>query len=129
MAYKIIKGICIVIIILVVIIGGFFTFVLFGKEKVKKVKIGDINISSTPNGTYTGSFDGYRWTNTVKVTVADHKITDIEVIKPQVFAKAETINELKNKVISSQNLQVDTVTGATVDSKAFLKAIENALKQ
>jgi uncharacterized protein with FMN-binding domain len=30
-------------------------------------------------------------------------------------------------VIDEQSLQVDAVTGATITSKAFLKAIENAL--
>jgi major membrane immunogen (membrane-anchored lipoprotein) len=31
------------------------------------------------------------------------------------------------RVIREQSLQVDTISGATLTSKAFLKAIENAL--
>jgi len=30
------------------------------------------------------------------------------------------------EVIAGQRLQVDTVSGATADSKTFLKAVENA---
>ncbi|WP_423055650.1 FMN-binding protein [Acetobacterium carbinolicum] len=34
-----------------------------------------------------------------------------------------------NQVIKIQNTTVDTVSGATVTSKAYLKSIENALTQ
>lgn len=36
-------------------------------------------------------------------------------------------DELFSDVIKSQNTTVDTISGATVTSKAYLKSIENAL--
>ena len=36
-------------------------------------------------------------------------------------------DELTSRIIEQQTLKVDVVTGATVSSKAFLKAVENAL--
>jgi uncharacterized protein with FMN-binding domain len=82
-----------------------------------------------PDGTYTGSFSGGRWSNTVKVTVRDHKITDIKIVKDIEFKSAKVPSELFQRVEQAQSLQVDTVTGATVTSKAYLKAIENALNK
>lgn len=39
-------------------------------------------------------------------------------------------NERKGEVqIEAQSLQVDTVSGATLTSKAYLKSVENALMQ
>ena len=43
--------------------------------------------------------------------------------------KGLTINNLFDEVIKSQSLQVDVISGATLTSKAHLKAVENALEQ
>lgn len=43
--------------------------------------------------------------------------------------KGITINHLFDEVIKSQTLQVDVISGATLTSKAHLKALEDALKQ
>mgnify|MGYP000889768326 CR=1 FL=1 len=80
------------------------------------------------NGAYIGSYQGFRWSNTVEVTVKDNKITDIVVLKPQLFAKQETIDTITQRIISAQSTDVDLVSGATADCKAYIKAIENALK-
>jgi uncharacterized protein with FMN-binding domain len=37
--------------------------------------------------------------------------------------------ELYDRVIQAQSLQVDTISSATLTSKAYLKAVENALVQ
>ncbi|WP_368487958.1 FMN-binding protein [Clostridium sp. BJN0013] len=39
------------------------------------------------------------------------------------------MEDLFQKVIELQSLQVDIISGATLTSKAHLKALENALKQ
>jgi uncharacterized protein with FMN-binding domain len=36
---------------------------------------------------------------------------------------------LYSRVIAQQSLQVDTISGATLTSKAYLQAVENALVQ
>jgi uncharacterized protein with FMN-binding domain len=37
--------------------------------------------------------------------------------------------KLFDRVIEAQSLQVDAISGATLTSKAYLKAVENALEQ
>ena len=46
-----------------------------------------------------------------------------------VFEKLEVSRELFNKVIKTQDTNVDIISGATVPSKAYLKSIENALSK
>lgn len=97
------------------------------KNIIKNIRIDKVDLSKVSNGTYNGSFDALEVGAQVKVTVDNHKITDIKIIhhKNVRGQKAEVIPE---RVISAQSLQVDTVSGATNSSKVILKAIDNALK-
>ncbi len=58
------------------------------------------------------------------------KITDIKLLSSSDPAKSNMQPEmLYDKVIEAQSLQVDTISGATLTSKAYLKAVEIALVQ
>ena len=102
-------------------------FVLLGKEKTIAAPLSGVSLDSVADGTYEGSYRAFRWSNTVSVTVKDHRIVAIEQIKPQVLATPETISSLIDSVLAAQNTNVDTVSGATADTKAFLSAVEDAL--
>lgn len=85
--------------------------------------------SAYKDGTYTGSGTGYRGTTTVKVVVKSGKITSITVVSyeddQQWFERAAdtVISEIK----SSQNVDVDTVSGATFSSNSIRAAVADAL--
>lgn len=96
-----------------------------GLSEGAKVMLQGIDLSSVSDGSYTGTYDFKRWTNTVIVTVKDHEIIRI-ASESNVFGD-KLANELTDRVIVAQNTRVDAVSGATVSSKAYLKAIENAL--
>lgn len=125
---RFLKVILIVVGILAVVAGSLAAFVLLGKSQTLDQSVGTISLNEKADGTYDGSYSGFRWSNEVKVQVADHRIVDIQVAKPQVFATTQTIDAIKQRVLDAQSLDVDVISGATVDSKAFLKAVENALK-
>lgn len=114
--------------IVIVLIIAFTVFMNWGQQKVTATRLHYINLSDIRDGNYVGTFNGYRWTNTVKVSVSNHRITDISVVKGQMFRVKEVEDELFSNVITAQSVEVDTVGGATVSSKALLKAIENALE-
>ena len=103
------------------------SFLMMGQGMIKGMSIGNISVADIPDGTYTGSFDGYRWSNTLQVTLHAGQITDIEIIKDQSVAVPDVSGKLFDSIKEKQSLQVDAVTGATVSGKAYLKAIENAL--
>jgi len=116
-----------IVIVLVIISGIAVMFMTKGMGAVKKVELKELNLSGIPDGTYEGHFDGARWTNTLKVTVADEKITAITIISPPSYVEDDFSNKLINSVLAKQSLDIDVVSGATVTTKAMLKAIENAL--
>lgn len=123
------RGLFFIAILLILIIMGFSAFLLLGKDKTLQLATGETPLPVVEDGVYIGSYQGFRWSNTVEVTVKDHKIIGIRTLKPQVFAKIETIDTMTERILSAQSTEVDTVSGATADSKAYLKAVENALKQ
>jgi predicted outer membrane repeat protein len=81
------------------------------------------------DGEYEGSATGYSGTTKVKVTVADGKITAVDIVShgdtTSYFERAKSVI---TKVIDSQSTDVDTVSGATYSSYGILNAINNALE-
>jgi len=118
----------IIISVVAVVIVGFLIFILGGMKQVKDLSVGNVDLSQVKDGTYTGVFKGYRWSNKVEVTVNNHQITGLKIVKDVRFPVGEVSKTLFERILQKQSLQVDTVTKATVNSKAYLKAVENALK-
>jgi len=97
-----------------------------GMQKTRTLTIQGVDMSQVQDGTYTATYQGFRFTNIVEVAVEDHQIVSINIIKTQREELSET---LKNEVIEAQSPVIDMVSGATLDQNAFLKAVENALTQ
>jgi len=110
--------------VLLVFLIGMFLVLTDGLTEGKNVTLNGINLTNIPDGSYTGAYAFKRWTNTVVVHVTGNKITTIDIDKE--LAGADS-NEIFRRVIEAQDTKVDAVSGATVTSKAYLKAIENAL--
>ena len=81
------------------------------------------------DGVYTGSGQGYKGTVNVTVTVEDGGITDITVDSyrddGKYFSKAKS--GVISQIISAQDTDVSTVSGATFSSRGIIEAVENAL--
>jgi uncharacterized protein with FMN-binding domain len=112
---------------LLVFIAAIMIFAFLGLRETKELEIRGVDLTGIADGEYTGSYDGYRWKNTVIVTVENHVIIHIERVKGPV-GREEIALALTKAVLAAQSPDVDAVTGATADSKAFLKAVENALQ-
>ena len=123
---KFLKIILFIVIILVLTIGGASFLISRGLDSGKDMAINHIDTSQFENGVYEGEYDGGRWSNEVSVVLEEGKITEINVVKNVLFEQQEVTRELINNVIEKQDVVVDVVSGATVTSKAYLKAIENA---
>lgn len=98
-----------------------------GLSEVLKLNMEKIDLTRIPDGTYTGSYNNYRWSNKVEVDVSDHKIIGIRPIIIQ-SGRDFLVKELTDKIIIEQRSDVDAVSGATASSNGFLKAVEAALK-
>ncbi|MCR3921787.1 MAG: FMN-binding protein [Firmicutes bacterium] len=90
-----------------------------------------VNIEELANGTYTGSGEGLYSTITVEVTVAEGKITDVQVVSgsdtEEYFAQAK--NTIPQRIVDEQKIDVDVASGATFSSKGIKDAVLNALQQ
>lgn len=81
-----------------------------------------------PNGVFHGSAQGYNGMITVKVTVSENKIQSIDLIDSPKYEKSEPFTILPKLIIANQTLKdIDLVSGATITSQAFIKAVQNAL--
>ena len=82
-------------------------------------------------GTYTGEGQGIGGAVKVAVTVEGGAITAVEVVEHAETAGIcdPAIEKIPAAIVAAQSLAVDTVTGATVTSKAILAAAEQALTE
>ena len=124
---RFLKIVAVVITALVIVFTGLFIFISRGLDEKSQPALAGVTAQGLADGTYEGSYDGGRWTNRVKVTVAGEKITDIAILQNVMFALDNVPPELFQKVIDAQTTKVDAVASATVTCNAYLKSIENAL--
>jgi len=82
-----------------------------------------------PIATNMGGTSMYKWrANECDVTVSSGKVTDIQLVGSSDPGGENTQHEaLYDRVIQAQSLQVDTISGATLTSKAYLQCVGNAL--
>ncbi len=110
------------------------------RNEIAGLTIGTIDFSNLSNGTYTGSFigtEGSMRDTTVEATVMNGVVLNIRILKgaidetgaPLEIGNGQTAYSLFDRVLEEESLQVDIVSGATLTSKAHLKALENALIQ
>jgi len=92
--------------------------------------------SGYADGTYTGGDENaYYGRVQVQVTIASHQVTSVKVLDfPQDRRTSRYINSqalpiLKREVIAAQSADIDTVSGATLTSEAFIKSLGGALAQ
>lgn len=118
-----------IFIIFILVSGSGVFFLSRGLESGNALEINAVNLSNLSDSVYSGAYKGGRWTNEVSVTVKDHRITDIEIVKDVLFPKPEVTAELVNKVLEKQKPDIGAISGSTVTCKAYLKSIENALSK
>lgn len=126
---KVFIGILILVGLMIVSVIIFMITINKGKQEVLNTKINEVKLENKTDGTYNGSFDGYRWSNKVRVTVNDYKIIDISIVSPMTFRSEEFESQIIKRIIDNQTTKVDVIAGATISSKAILKAVENALSE
>lgn len=88
------------------------------------------------DGQYTGSVaDAYYGNVQVQVTIAGGKLTKVNFLQyPSDRSTSRAINSqavpyLQQEAIQAQSAQVDTVSGATYTSEAFVQSLGSALSQ
>jgi uncharacterized protein with FMN-binding domain len=126
---KLIMIILFIVVVILLAMGGAMLFTAGERKEGKNLPIETIDFKNLNDGTYIGTYEGgkYKWrANEVQVTISSGKVTDIMILKDKIKNSPYT-DGIYDKIIKDQTLQVDTVSGATITSKAYLKAVEDAL--
>ncbi len=95
--------------------------------KIRNIKLPEVDISKIQNGKHIGEFIHHKTNYKVEVTVDNHKITGIKVLSSEEDKYDIQALAVLDRVIEKQDLNVDSVTGATKSSKLYLICIYNAL--
>ena len=133
--WQILLGI-VAVIAIVMVVGMIATAP--GREELKRMTFADIDFSKLQDGTYIGSYrgekDSLRDTD-VEVTISSGEIVKINATggalageKQNVEVKnGKSLKDIFDHVVMQETLQVDAISGATLTTKSYLKAVENAL--
>lgn len=120
-----------IVIGVIFIIGaiGAIVVTLMDRE-VRDTVISEVDLAKVPDGVYAGSFQSGRWNNVVEVTVQDHKIVSIKnVNKLPDNRSAGIVDEAIAAMLAKQSVKIDVISGASLNTRSFQKAVENALKK
>jgi uncharacterized protein with FMN-binding domain len=88
------------------------------------------------DGTYTGSSENaYYGRVQVQVTVANHQVAGIKVLsypndrRTSRYINSQALPLLEQEVIATNGSSVDTISGATLTSEAYIRSLGTALRQ
>ena len=100
------------------------------ESKQNTVSNTNTDFSSLKDGTYSGTGQGRNGNIEVSVVVKDGKVTSITIESSKedacYFNRAKST--VINVIISSQSIDVKTVSGATMISNGIIDAVANALR-
>ncbi len=129
------KGCAIAVGVLVVVMaisfGIFWIVSSKEREEAASLPLNAINFTRLADGSYHGAYAGgmFGWrVNECDLTVVGGKVSAIQLANSKDKGSGTfDYQMLYDEVIQAQSLQVDTVSGATLTTKAYLQCVENAL--
>lgn len=107
-------------------------FSCIGMNKVLQTTVQDIDISALTDGEYNGQYEHGRWNYSVQVNIRNKRIDTLIILDcaaPEHKWVIAINDSLKHRVMQEQSIAIDAVSGATINSRAFFKATEQALLQ
>ena len=82
------------------------------------------------DGIYEGEYKKGINKAVVKVTIADDRITEIELVKHTASWIGNKANEIiPQKIVEQQSTKVDAVSGATNSSRVIMNAVQKAIEK
>ena len=94
------------------------------------IRGGEIEQKRLVDGVYEGSYRHGPNSATVRVTISQGKIADIEMIKHFASWKGKKANDIiPQRIVAQQSTDVDAVSGATNSSRVIMNAVQEALEK
>ena len=96
------------------------------QRNIESITFKNIELSDVEDGTYVGEYDaGYIYAK-VEVMIEDGNIVSINLMEHR-NEKGKTAERILDKIVATQEIDVDAVSGATNSSNVIKKAIEDAV--
>lgn len=99
----------------------------YGMSEIRQLVIREVDLDKVADGTYAGSYHKGRWTFDVEVVVKDHRIRSVKNVNARMKALQVWNDSAEQAFIQKQSVNIDVVSGATLNSRAMQKAVEVAL--
>jgi uncharacterized protein with FMN-binding domain len=81
------------------------------------------------DGVYEGSYRGGPNKASVRVTVKDKRIFNIEITEHQAWKGKKAELPIMKRIIETQSTRVDAVSGATNSSRVIMNAVQKAIEK
>jgi len=82
------------------------------------------------DGVYDGSYRHGPNSATVRVTISEGKVVNIELLKHFASWKGDKANDIiPQRIVTEQSTDVDAVSGATNSSRVIMNAVQEALEK
>lgn len=98
------------------------------KDKVEAIQIPDTNFGDVSDGKYFGEYDSGMVGAKVNVSVKDGRVESIDLLEHK-NDRGKPAEAIINTIIEKQNVNVDTITGATSSSQVIKQAVYNAISE
>jgi uncharacterized protein with FMN-binding domain len=99
------------------------------EARVRRMAIRSVNLGSVSDGVRYGSFACGGFTYAVAVNVRDHRMVGIALLNTPATPRGRLAEGVIPRVLRRQTPDVEVIKGAEAESKALLKAVENALEK
>lgn len=101
-----------------------------GMDAMRELPLQEHDLAHAKDGVFEGHFSQDRWHFTVNVHIESGRIDTI-VVQDCPGKGTESFDQVNSKLVSrvirQQTVMVDAVSGSTITSKCFFKAMEDAL--
>jgi uncharacterized protein with FMN-binding domain len=126
-----VKKIIIIIVILLIAIGGASAIIFSNLSKkfnsyIDQITLEHIDMTTIPDGIYTGTSDSVVVKAIVEIEVEDHIIIKIEILEHRTGRGREG-EKVIYKILEEQRVDVDGISGATFSSLIIQDAVQKAL--
>jgi uncharacterized protein with FMN-binding domain len=81
------------------------------------------------DGVYEGSYRGGSNKASVRVTIKDNNIFNIEIAEHQAWKGKKAELPILERIIETQSTRVDAVSGATNSSRVIMNAVQKAIEK
>jgi uncharacterized protein with FMN-binding domain len=109
----------------VVLVGLMAVASFAGMGAVRRAVVNEVDLTKVADGSYKGAFGAGRFQFAVTVSVKDHRIEAVDLVDAS--KATDMTRAISAAIVEKQKVALDAVSGASLTTRAFTKAVQNAL--